>query len=139
METVEKKASKNLLVKKFTILKEVDETNEESTKNLDNIKMKIDIMNYDEIYDQLDDLVFKENKKFETNQSEFFKTRYADSDSVSYFYNKLHKSEEFNRKEILSSKTPTFNFIESVKKYRLVPNPAGIVKRNGEENKISLK
>jgi hypothetical protein len=89
--------------------------------------------------ENLDEFVFKENSKSSmSNQTEFGKTKYADKGSFLKFFNKFHKNDEFSRKGNLVNKTPSFNFIESVKLQKIVPNPVGIVKRDGDEDKINL-
>lgn len=142
-ENIKTKSTKKI-IKKFSDL-QFSNDNEEGhnfnniDSNLDVLKMNIEVLNYDDVYEQFNDLIFNKNKKFETNQNEFFKTKYADNGAFNDFYSKLHKSEEFARKEILPFKTPSFNFIDSTKKYKLIPNPVGLLKRDGEEHKVMLK
>lgn len=111
----------------------------EEEENLESKKLRINILNCNEIFENLYDFVYSDEKeKCEAYQEEFQKTKYNKQGSFSHFYSKLKKFSEFSRKELLSKKTPSFNFINALKESHLVPNPIGILKRNGEENVINL-
>ena len=69
---------------------------------------------------------------------EFGKTRYSDPNSFKVFYNKLHKDNEIFRKGANTLSTPSFNFVRNTIKYKIVPNPIGVVKRKGDNSKVEL-
>ncbi len=76
------------------------------------------------------------NPLYENN--EFGKTRYSDPNSFKVFYNKLHKDNEIFRKGANTLSTPSFNFVRNTNKYKIVPNPIGVVKRKGDNSKVEL-
>ena len=84
------------------------------------------------------DFKIKYNSYIKYKQEIFRETKYSNKNSFSNFYSKLHKSLEFKRKNCSNINTPSFNFIDASKKYKIVPNPIGILKRNGSENIINL-
>ena len=69
---------------------------------------------------------------------DFQKTRYSDPASFNIFFNKLHKDNEIFRKGANTLSTPSFNFVRNTIKYRIVPNPIGVVKRKGDISKVEL-
>lgn len=71
-------------------------------------------------------------------QTDFDKTRYANENAFGVFYNKYHKNQEYRRKGVTSLSTPSFNFINSLKQYLIIPNPVALVKRKGEASTISV-
>lgn len=68
----------------------------------------------------------------------FGQTKYASIDSVTDFYTKYHLYSEVERKGNLEVPTPSFAFIKSTLKNKLIPNPIGLLKRSGDEKKIDL-
>jgi len=65
-------------------------------------------------------------------------TKYAANESVVDFYKKYHQINEVERKGCLEKPTPSFAFIKSTIKNKLIPNPIGLLKRKGDEKKIDL-
>ena len=71
---------------------------------------------------------------------EFEKTNYAgDKNSFNIFYQKAFKNNEIIRKGGKNHQTPSFNLIRASKKFRIIPNPIGVVKKEGENNKLNLR
>lgn len=144
METIPTSPMKKMTIK-FNELKmrefKLPIIEQDSEDDLESQKMKVEIMNYGEIYEHLSDYVFKEDykKAVEIPSNEFGRTRYVSNGAFIDFFSKLHKNNETIRKGTLVNKTPSFNFIESVRVNRLVPNPIGLLKRDGEDNKLNLK
>ena len=150
---VKKKVKKLSPIKdQRTILDKLQETNIKSIQDQRNEKSKqffkkIDIFDFSETSDLIKDFLFADVKKntsiYECNQVDFGETKYVGDDEVFNFYNKFHKTVEYQRKGRLSKLTPSFNFIIGTKANNIVPNPVGIVKRKGklasiELNKLSL-
>ena len=71
-------------------------------------------------------------------QTDFDKTRYANENAFGVFYSKYHKNQEYRRKGVTSLSTPSFNFINSLKQYLIIPNPVALVKRKGDASTISV-
>ena len=98
---------------------------------------------YLEVYahDEIDDDTF-ELKKTSMNSiyinPEFGKTNYASKGSFNVFYQKCFKNNEIIRKGGLKHQTPSFNLIRAAKKLRIVPNPIGVAKKKGENEKLNL-
>ena len=70
---------------------------------------------------------------------EFGKTNYSDKKSYNIFYQKSFKDNEIIRKGGLEHQTPSFNLIRASNKFRVPPNPIGVLKKKGEKNSINLK
>jgi len=104
-------------------------------------EMELKILNCDELYERLNDIIFKEKtpQNLMTQQSEFDRTQYASRESYLEFYMKLNNYKKFIRKGTLVTKTPSFNFIEAVEKNNIIPNPIGLLKRQGNPERINLK
>ena len=100
-------------------------------------KNYLDLYQTEEVDDGLNNLAKSKNNK-NLYKSEFEKTKYADEKSFKIFYNKLHKEEEIFRKGG-SIETPSFNLIRATKKYRIPPNPIGVVKKKGLNSILNLK
>jgi hypothetical protein len=114
----------------------------EEEDDYDTMKMKIQMIDKDEISDQLDMYVFVEGNKrkerLEVVENTFTRTRYADMNAFSNFYEKFKLSEKLIKKGI-DYQTPSFNFISSIKTNKIIPNPVGLLKRSGNENTLSLR
>lgn len=100
----------------------------------------------DNEYHNEDDQEYKEfDKKLDNDVNHhkydqlFGKTRYASSTSYSNFFAKYRSYGETSRKGLLKEVTPSYAFIKACKDHMLVPNPIGLVKRKGEENRVGLK
>ena len=71
---------------------------------------------------------------------EFEKTNFAgDKNSFNIFYKKANKDNEIIRKGGKNHQTPSFNLIRASKKYKIIPNPIGVVKKEGENDKLNLR
>jgi len=107
-----------------------------------------------EIYDQLSDLIFKEEERkkinanlfkniaiVESNPDKFMhleNTNYSNIKAYTKFFEKYHEFETIQKKG-LEINTPSFKFIEGVKESRIVPNPVGLVKRQGDGESVNIK
>jgi hypothetical protein len=122
--------------------KDHPEENDDDDNDYETMKMKIQMMNKDEVTTQINDFIFHRGdpdnkKKITTNENQFQKTRYASGNSFSNFFEKYKLSDKLLRKGI-SFTTPSFNLIKSLKENHLVPNPVGLVKRNGMDSSMNL-
>ena len=134
--------------KKLIKLKNENGTNEESIEEIrkleepvelteTEIRKYLELYQTEEVEESLQEL--KEAKKnYNIYTTNFSKTVYADKDSFKVFYEKMRKEEEILRKGG-NVKTPSFNLIKGVKKYRIVPNPIGVVKKKGDSSILNLK
>ena len=111
----------------------------EDTVELTEIEQRkyLELYNTEEIEEELNNLKLtkKDSNLYNPN---FSKTIYSDKNSFKVFFDKMHKEEEIKRKGG-DVKSPSFNLIHSTKKYRIVPNPIGVVKKRGEISKLNLK
>jgi len=139
---VKKKSFKKRLLENLAKNKEIDLNDskyKEDEEDLVSKKLKIELYNCYEVSNQLCEFYYNDDKnKCDAFQTDFNKTKYKSVGSFSQFYSKLKKFSEFSRKELLNKKTPSFNLIKALKDSNLVPNPTGILKRNGDENIINL-
>jgi hypothetical protein len=147
MELEEKKQGMKVTFKysnqQLSYINEEEKNNED---NMESMELKCDILNSTELYSQLDELFHRDKDLKETPNKKknpfplqkFEKTKYSTRGAFMEFYSKFHKIDEQSRKGNLSIKTPSFNFIEAVKIHKIVPNPVGVVKRDGDESKINL-
>jgi hypothetical protein len=118
-----------------------EEDNDED--DYETMKMKIQMMNKDEVTNQINEFIFSrdpeaQGKRIGQNENMFAKTRYANPNSFANFFEKYRISDKLVRKGI-SISTPSFNLIKSLKENFLVPNPVGLVKRDGADNTLHLK
>jgi len=111
----------------------------EETLELTEVEQRkyLELYNTEEIEKELNNLKIakKDSSLYNPN---FSKTIYSDRNAFKVFFDKMHKEEEIIRKGG-DVKTPSFNLIHSTKKYRIVPNPIGVVKKRGEISKLNLK
>ena len=54
------------------------------------------------------------------------------------FYNKYSNFNSLYRKYPITKKTPSWVFIESSNKEKIIPNPLGLLRRSGEEKKLVI-
>ena len=97
----------------------------------------LDLYNYDGMKENIQDLKNTQNQK-NYKSMDFNTTRYSDSKAFNIFYSKMRRDNEIIRKGGINLKTPSFNLIRAAKKFNVVPNPIGIVKRKGETNKMEM-
>ena len=101
------------------------------------IRKYLELYQTEEVEESLQEL--KEAKKnYKIYNSNFKKTKYADRNAFKVFYDKMHREIEIFRKGG-NIKTPSFNLIKGAKKYRIVPNPIGVVKKKGDSSILNLK
>ena len=70
---------------------------------------------------------------------DFNETKITDKNSFKIFYQKMHRDAEIFRKGGEKLSTPSFNLIRATKEFRVVPNPIGVVKKEGDNHKLDLK
>ncbi len=69
----------------------------------------------------------------------FSQTRYVSQGSIEEFFKKYHEYTELQRKGMLNKLTPSYAFIKATEEHLLIPNPLGLLKRQGEKSELSLK
>ena len=116
---------------------------EKEDDDYETMKMKIKMIDKDEINKQLNSYIFVRDRDYKSYRmgnldSIFGKTRYSEENAFTQFYEKYKYSEKMIKKGI-DYQTPSFNFIKSVKSNKIIPNPVGILKRTGNENSLELK
>ena len=66
----------------------------------------------------------------------FKKTNYATPSCMRDFYEKYSQYNTISRKYILENNTPSLAFIKSSNEERIIPNPLGLIRRNGDVEKL---
>ena len=69
---------------------------------------------------------------------EFNETKYVNNRCMLEFYNKYSKYDNLFRKYQPTKKTPSWVFIESSNKEKIIPNPLGLLRRKGQDKKLSI-
>lgn len=129
---------------KFTDMAKIrsEEINKQQTldeeMNIDNQKLLVDVYNYDETYEMIQEFILKDRRDIDYNVEEFRKTRYVDNQSITDYFSKYKSFSEFQRKGLIKQMTPSFAFIKACNEQMLVPNPLGLIKRKGEDHRIKL-
>ena len=81
-------------------------------------------------------------KAYEINSNEgydiFNKTKYTNSGCMTEFFKKYSIYESLIRKYPVTKKTPSWSFIESSNKEKIIPNPLGLLQRKGPEKNLSM-
>ena len=67
----------------------------------------------------------------------FKKTNYVSPSCMKDFYDKYSKFNVTSRKYFLENVTPTLAFIKSSNEEKIVPNPLGLIRRNGDTDKLN--
>lgn len=138
-----KKPKANVVTEMNSKLRKINTNSidDDSNHKLHTNEMELKILNCDELYEKLNDIIFKETtpQNIMSGHFDFDRTQYASKESFSEFFSKLSNYKKLIRKGILNSKTPSFNFLEAAEKYKIVANPVGLLKRNGNSEKIDLK
>ena len=137
--TFKKKLNENKLKSGHSDDKSEELRKLEETVELTEIEQRkyLELYNTEEIEEELSKLKL-EKKDYKLYNPNFSKTIYSDKNAFKVFFDKMHKEEEIIRKGG-DVKSPSFNLIHSTKKYRIVPNPIGVVKKRGEISKLNLK
>ena len=102
----------------------------------------IDVLDYDEAYDTLNNLHYNDDKtgnSFTMCNKTFRSTRYSSQNSMKDFFTKFHEYTELTRKGTLTKITPSFAFIKSTQTNLIIPNPTGLLKRKGDDSLLSFK
>ena len=97
----------------------------------------LDIYAHDEISDDTEELKKSASCNYYITP-DFDKTKFQETNSFNIFYQKYHKDKDIIRKGGKKHETPSFNLIRATKKFRVIPNPIGVVKKKGEENNLDL-
>ena len=147
-----KKANNNKI--KIPIIKlkksnQLNDKNEEETKKEININLKI--INSKKITEQNNEMNIirsrllnspKVKSKFDSylnySQQQFRNTKYNTKKSFVEFYKKLNKSLDLQRKGANNINTPSFNFIDGANKFKIIPNPMALIKREGDNSIINI-
>ena len=83
----------------------------------------------------------KINAMFNKNNDDlntFNKTNYNNQTCMHEFYNKYSQFNNMYRKYYLNSCTPSLAFIKSSNEAKIIPNPLGLLKRNGNNKKLEM-
>ena len=110
---------------------------EEKKLNLMNVKslVKIYESNALNILDKIKEESKNPNVKFPVDKrygfAQFENTNYVEKDCMKGFFNKYQKFKILNRKQPISKITPSFAFIKSSNEQKIIPNPLGLLRRNG--------
>ena len=123
---------------------------EDKKSEIDNQKFLIKILNsnyqntieklkkeYSIDKDQLNTIIVPK-KKSKYGFEQFNKTSYVNQNCMKDFYNKYQKFRIINRKSPIQNYTPSFAFIESSNDEKIIPNPLGLVRRNGNEKNLNM-
>ena len=78
--------------------------------------------------------IINNNEGFE----EFTQTKYVNPNCMLEFYNKYSKFDSLYRKYPLTNKTPSWTFIESSNEEKIIPNPLGLLRRSGQEKRLTI-
>ena len=124
--------------KKIQREKEIQEIKESLKLTGDEEKKYLELYRCNELEDDMTDL--KNSYKDHVYKTlEFGQTRYVEPKAFKVFFKKMHKNEEIVRKGGIGIQTPSMNLIRATKKFRIVPNPIGVVKKKGEDRILDLK
>ncbi len=114
----------------------------------------IGIISCDEVYEELDEFYLKEvdrrkinkniiNRKsnLEHNSENFMNldnTNYSQASAYTKFFDKYRGFDSLVKKG-LNLNTPSYKFIQGIKDKIIIPNPVGLVKRNGNHEVVNVK
>ena len=68
--------------------------------------------------------------------NKFKQSNYVTSSCMKEFYVKYSNFNKFSRKYVVESDTPLLAFIKSSNEEKIIPNPLGLVKRSGDQQKL---
>ena len=83
-------------------------------------------------------LSLPKEKKIKYGFEQFNRTNYVDKSIMKEFYNKYSKYNTLIRKHPMKHLSPSLAFIKSTTELKLIPNPLGLIKRNGDEKILGL-
>lgn len=134
--------------KKFTLISDSEKNKskyaelEKLDERIENDHMLMRIYDSDAVCNSLENFAFRgqRNAIFNINNfdSQFNRTNYANKNSFNEFFQKYAAHRELTRKNVIKKESPSFAFIREIKASQRVPHPHGLLKRNGNENEISL-
>ena len=94
---------------------------------------------FQEISDKNQGNIQKVNKIYVSEGFENFnQTKYVNPLGMLEFYNKYSNFNSLYRKYPITKKTPSWVFIESSNKEKIIPNPLGLLRRSGQEKKLVI-
>ena len=83
-------------------------------------------------------LSHSKHKKPKYGFEKFDRTNYVNHSCMKEFYNKYSQYNTLTRKHYLQHFTPSWAFIKSTNEQKIIPNPLGLIKRNGDENILGI-
>lgn len=118
---------------------------------LDNKRLLLKVMDSDSVTDHIDDFFSREANR-NTNQDkegakiEEIQVTYNEDlnkkegvETLDEFWKKYRNFNDTVRKGNMKIMTPSYGFIKSSQENFLIPNPIGLLSRNGESNSIALR
>lgn len=142
-ETNNTNNNKNAVNSSFSPVFRRNGSNAKRNDNINEAKSKLDILSFNKTNKLLKDFQFNDsedvNMLIESFQKDFEETNYVNKSCLEVFYKKYHKINDYERKGKLNKISPSFKFIKASKQNRIIPNPVGLLKKDGENNKVQLK
>ena len=81
---------------------------------------------------------FSKSKKIKYGFEKFNRTNYVAHSCMKEFYNKYAQYNILTRKHPIENFTPSWAFIKSTKEQKIIPNPLGLVKREGDDRILGI-
>ena len=78
------------------------------------------------------------NIKLSKDKNPFNFTKYSSLDNISRFHKLYRNFKNLCRKHYINEKSPSFAFIKSCEKEKIICNPLGLFKRKGDENILEM-
>ena len=75
---------------------------------------------------------------FSEYRPSFLRTNYSTNSCMKEFFNKYSQYNTLTRKHPIETYTPSWAFIKSSKEQMIIPNPLGLVKRNGDDRILGI-
>ena len=102
---------------------------EETSKNRDN---------QNNLEQTRNKFVYSQPKSLKYGFSQFNRTNYSTNSCMKEFFNKYSQYNTLTRKHPIETYTPSWAFIKSSKEQMIIPNPLGLVKRNGDDRILGI-
>ena len=118
--------SRNINKKKSLYLTDIQNTNSVNNTNSSSL---INKKNFKKIK------IVEEKSKI---KNPFNFTRYSSPDNISRFHDLYRNFKNLCRRHYINEKSPSFSFIKSCEKERVVCNPLGLFKRRGDESVLEM-
>ncbi len=81
---------------------------------------------------------FSQPKTIKYGFAQFNRTGYVNKSCMKEFFDKYSQYNTLTRKHPIETYTPSWAFIKSTKEQKIIPNPLGLVKRNGDERVLDI-